>query len=213
MTWHPNGLSLERYRPMVEALALLTGTFPLAVALHLPTLWFLVPFTFITLTGRAYAAYGLSLQRPGSLRFHAAVIAAVFLPYALGHYLLAHWWGGWHFRFRLPPGFLTSGIDQVLLIALPEEFFFRGYFQTEVDRVCGKRYEFLGAQWGAGLPIAAAVFAACHVAYGGPARLVVFFPGLLYGWLRARTDTILVPALYHATSNLLMQIMLASFFH
>ena len=45
---------------------------------------------------------------------------------------------------------------------------------------------------------------------GGPARLIVFFPGVLYGWLRARTDTIVVPTLYHAASNVLMQIMLAS---
>jgi len=58
--------------------------------------------------------------------------------------------------------------------------------------------------------VAAALFAACHVIYGGPVRLIVFFPGLLYGWLRARTGTILVPTFYHAGSNLLMQVMLAS---
>ncbi|MFN8627463.1 MAG: CPBP family intramembrane glutamic endopeptidase [Candidatus Binatia bacterium] len=200
----------QRYRPIAEALALLVATFPLAVGLHLPTLWFLLPFGLVTLTKRSFATYGLSLRRPGAPAFHAAVLAAVFLPYALGHYLLAHWWSGMHFHFRLPPSFLQALIDQVLLIGLSEEFFFRGYLQTECDRSCGKPYTFLGARWGLGLPIAAALFAVCHLAHGGPARLLVFFPGLLYGWLRARTDTILVPALYHAFSNLLMQVMMAS---
>lgn len=200
----------QRSRPIAEALALLIGTLPLAVGLHLPPLWFLLPFALITLTHRSFLVYGLSLRRPGSLTFHATVIAVVFLPYVLGHYLLAHWCSGADFRLRLPADFPRSVADQVLLIGLPEEFFFRGYLQTEFDRVRGRPYRFLGAQWGIGLPIAAALFAACHVVNGGLPRLIVFFPGLLYGWLRARTETILVPAFYHAGSNLLMQIMLAS---
>jgi len=198
---------------MAEALVLLAVTFPLAVNLHLPTLWFVLPFAVITLTKRSFGTYGLNLRRPGGPVFHAALIVAVFLPYAMGHYLLAHWWSGATFRFRLPPLFLRAIVDQVFLIGLPEEFFFRGYLQTECDRSCGKPYALLGAQWGIGLPIAAALFATCHVVHGGPARLIVFFPGLLYGWLRARTDTIVVPALYHAGSNLLMQIMVASLSH
>jgi membrane protease YdiL (CAAX protease family) len=43
--------------------------------------------------------------------------------------------------------------------------------------------------------------------------MIVFFPGLLYGWLRARTDTIIVPTLYHAASNILMKVMIASLIH
>ena len=170
----------------------------------------MVPFVLITFTDRSYADYGVTLRRPGSLRFHAAVITAVFIPYAIGHYALAHWGFGMRFRFRLPLHFLQSAFDQILIIALPEEFFFRGYLQTQCDRVWGKPYRLWGAQVGIGLPLAAALFATCHVFFGGPIRLIVFFPGLLYGWLRARTDTIAVPALYHAGSNLLMELMLAS---
>jgi hypothetical protein len=128
----------------------------------------------------------------------------------LGHYLFAHWWLGAGFHFRLPPEFVETALDQVVIVALPEEFFFRGYMQTECDRVWGKPYRLWGASWGIGLPVTALVFAACHMFNGGPARLIVFFPGVLYGWLRARTDTIVVPTLYHAASNVLMQIMLAS---
>jgi membrane protease YdiL (CAAX protease family) len=201
---------LRRYRPLAEAVALLAVTFPLAVGLHVPTLWFLTPLALLTLTNRPYETYGLTWARPGSPAFHAAVILVIFPLYLIGHYALAHWWLGAGFHFRWPPEFLQSAVDQVLAIAIPEEFFFRGYFQTECDRVFGKPYRALGADWGVGLPLAAAIFAACHVVFGGPARLIVFFPGLLYGWLRARTATIAVPAAYHAVSNLLMSIMVAS---
>lgn len=201
---------MGRYRPALEALALLSVTFPLAVGLHLSTLWFLAPFCLLTFLRRPYARYGLTLRRPGSLCWHACVIAIIFVPYAFGQYALAHWTRGASFHLRMPADFLTSVVEQVLLIGLPEEFFFRGYLQTQFDQACGRPYHLLGARWGFGLPSAAALFALCHLLYGGPLRLLVFFPGLLYGWLRARTGTIAVPTLYHAGSNLLMQVMLAS---
>ncbi|MFQ5665470.1 MAG: myxosortase family intramembrane protease [Candidatus Binatia bacterium] len=201
---------MARYRPIVEALALLAATFPLAVGLHLPTLWFLTPFAVLTVSRRSYAAYGLSVRRPGSAGLHATVIGTIFVPYAVAHWALASYWSGATLHFRLPDSFLRSVFDQVLLIGLPEEFFFRGYLQTQLDQAWGRPYRFGAAPWGVGLPVAALLFATCHLINGGPVRLIVFFPGLLYGWLRARTGTILVPALYHAGSNLLMQIMVAS---
>jgi len=203
-------VSVHRYEPVIEGLALLAVTFPIAIGLHLSTLWFVVPLAVLTLTKRPYPEYGLCFDRPGSIRFHGAVIAIVFLPYAIGHYLLAHWWLGTSFRFRLPPDLLRSTFDQVLLTALPEEFFFRGYLQTQFDRVWDRPYRLFGADWGIGLLLAAALFAGCHVPFGGPGRMIVFFPGLLYGWLRERTGTIAVPTVYHAFSNLLMQTMLVS---
>jgi len=113
---------------------------------------------------------------PGGLRFHVAVVLGVFVPYALGHYAIAHWCG-------VPPsvsGFRRSlrrrVFDQLLIIGLSEEVFFRGYLQTQFDRVWGRPYRCLGAAWGVGLPLAAALFAACHMWSGGPPRLIVFFP-------------------------------------
>ena len=201
---------MRRYAPIVEALALLLITLLAAVGLHLPTLWLVSPLVLLTLTRRSYDAYGLSLHDPGSVRFHIAVIAAVFVPYVFGHYALARWWFGAQFHLRLPPRLLRSAFEQVLMIGLPEEFFFRGYLQTQLDRVWQRPYRLLGTRWGLGLPAAAALFAVCHVIYGGPVRLIVVFPGLLYGWLRARAGTIAVPALYHAASNVLMEVMQAS---
>jgi membrane protease YdiL (CAAX protease family) len=203
-------VSARHYQPAVEGLALLVVTFPLAVGLHLSTLWFIAPLVVISVAKRPYADYALTLQRPGGIGLHTLVAAGVFVPYIIGHYLLAHWWFGARFTLRLPPDLLRGALDQVLLIGLPEEFFFRGYLQTQLDQVWNRPYRLFRVNWGIGLPMAAALFAICHVPFGGAGRLIVFFPGLLYGWLRLRTGTIAVPALYHAFSNLLMQTMLLS---
>jgi membrane protease YdiL (CAAX protease family) len=199
-----------KIRPVLEMLAVLVVSFALATALRLPTLWLLLPLALLVATGRPLARYGVSLRRPGRLGFHLAVSAAVFIPYVLAHCAVEFLRFGATFHFQLPPHFARQVVEQMLIIALPEEFFFRGYLQTELDRILGKPYRFLGARFGAGLVIAALLFAVCHTPFGGPARLSVFFPGLLYGWLRARTGTIVVPVLYHAVSNLLLSVLVAS---
>ena len=53
------------------------------------------------------------------------------------------------------------------------------------------------------LVIQAALFALVHfVVDGQPERLAVFFPGLLFGWIRARRGGIGAAILFHALSNL-----------
>ena len=84
-----------------------------------------------------------------SLGLAAVVSLAIFPVFLLG----AHLWmrlmagkGGFH--FALPPEFLSVAAAQLLLIALPEEFFFRGYFQSAMDRIFPARWRFLGADLG-----------------------------------------------------------------
>ncbi|MDT8366604.1 MAG: CPBP family glutamic-type intramembrane protease [bacterium] len=61
------------------------------------------------------------------------------------------------------------------------------------------------------LPIVVTVllFSLAHVAVDlDPARLAVFFPGLLFGWLRAKTGTLLAPILSHGSANLLSMLLI-----
>ncbi|HYD49829.1 MAG TPA: CPBP family intramembrane glutamic endopeptidase [Terriglobales bacterium] len=199
-----------RLPPAAEGLLLLAITLPLALAFNFPTLWLLMPLALLAVTARPYEPYGLEWGRYGSWRFHLVVCTAVFVPYCIGHYLSAYWWQGADFTLRVPPQFPRQIIEQFLLIALPEEMFFRGYLQSQFDRSWGTRWKVLDAQVGPGWLAANVLFAFCHIFRGGPARLIVFFPGLLYGWLRARTGSIAAPVTYHAVSNLLMQVMLES---
>ncbi len=103
------------------------------------------------------------------------------------------------------PNIGNAMLFQLLLIALPEEFYFRGYFQSTIDIVCKKRIRFLGIDVGWGFLVTAAVFAVAHtiVAYQWW-HFSIFFPALLFGYLRLRTGSITAPVLFHVASNVLM---------
>jgi len=197
-------------RIVVEALALLGLTLGLVLGLGISTLWLVVPVFWLSLTKRSFDAYALGYGEPGSWRFHLLLAPTIFGAYAVGHVLFAQWVLGETFAPASPPALTAEIVTQVLLIGLPEEVFFRGYLQTQLDRLSQRRWQVLGVSVGVGLPLAAALFALCHVFGGGPARLITFFPGLWYGWLRARTGNVWVPALYHAASNVIMKIVLTS---
>ena len=90
---------------------------------------------------------------------------------------------------------------QVLTVGLPEELFFRGYLQGELQAVASPR-----AWWPA--LVAAIVFGLAHVAVGrGPAAVVTALPGFLFGLLRRRTGTIWVPVLVHGAANTVHRIL------
>ncbi len=147
---------------------------------------------------------------PQGIGFHVVVSIAIFVPYLIGHALLASMFWGARFQPTMPEDMGWAVLQHVFLIALPEEVFFRGYLQTQIDRASTRRWRVLGAEVGVGWVASSVLFGACHIFNGGPARLVTAFPGLWYGWLRARTGNVWVPALYHAASNLLMKFMVAS---
>ena len=99
-------------------------------------------------------------------------------------------------------------IIQLGLVALPEEWFFRGYLQARLDEQMGTPWRFLGTSVGPGLVLAALAFALLHpILLPGLHRLLVFFPALLFGWLRARTGNIGAAVLMHATCNLLLEVL------
>ena len=95
---------------------------------------------------------------------------------------------------------------QLILVAVPEEWFFRGYLQQRLDQAFGRPWRVLGADLGWGWLLASVMFAIGHLVLDPrPARLAVFFPSLLFGWLLSRTRSILAPAGFHALCNVLSQ--------
>jgi membrane protease YdiL (CAAX protease family) len=127
--------------------------------------------------------------------------AIAFPPFWLGYV----WWYGVSGPFMpaAPPALLDDVLGQLLVIALPEEAFYRGYLQTACDDALGAKVRVLGARVGVGLLLTSAIFALGHLAtQPHPARLAVFFPALVFGWLRARTGGIGAPLTFHALCNL-----------
>ena len=111
----------------------------------------------------------------------------------------------------LAPGlgwWLTFALWQLAMIALSEELFFRGFVQTSLNARWPARRLVLGVPMGWAWPAASALFALGHlVTTPHPARLLVFFPGLLMGWLRERTGGLLAPIVFHGLANLLMELL------
>lgn len=133
---------------------------------------------------------------------YAAGLALLTLPpFWLGFVV----WYGAEGTFTLDVDWhlLDEALGQLLVIALPEEAFFRGYLQTSLEDRWPPRRRVLGAPMGWAVVAASAVFALGHLAtVPDPARLAVFFPSLAFGWLRARTGGIGAGVLYHASCNL-----------
>jgi membrane protease YdiL (CAAX protease family) len=97
-------------------------------------------------------------------------------------------------------------------VALSEEYFYRGYLTLRLEERWPPRRRILGAPLGRAALLAAVLFALGHLLEPAPWRLSVFFPALLFAWLRARTGTVIGAALCHWLCNVaLLLLELAAF--
>jgi membrane protease YdiL (CAAX protease family) len=115
----------------------------------------------------------------------------------------------WEFHLQLPPRFPEWVVDQYLVVALSEEYFYRGYLQSRLNACWPKQ----NSLWKPGLWLTALLFALGHLASFEVSRLSVFFPALLFGWAKEKTQGLLCPILLHGSCNLLLMVLQASFVH
>jgi membrane protease YdiL (CAAX protease family) len=120
--------------------------------------------------------------------------------------LLAPYVGAPHpLHFALPQGAawldFGGGVAGNAAVALSEEFFYRGYLTLRLEERFPPRTRIFGAPLGLGAVLAAALFALGHLLVPAPFRLAVFFPALLFAWLRARTGTVVGAAICHFLFN------------
>lgn len=130
-----------------------------------------------------------------SLFWFAIATVVIFPPFLLANHLYQHFL--FHRSFEWVP--LAKPVElistQIFLIAFPEEFFFRGYLQTAIKRVYPR--------WA--IPIAAFLFAFSHSLIALRWwHFAIFFPGLVFGWLRQKTNGLVAPILFHAFCNVLV---------
>jgi len=109
---------------------------------------------------------------------------------------------------RLDASFLEFCALQLVVVALPEELFFRGFLLGLLEKRFPPRRRFLGGGVGLALVLSAAAFAIVHIPKDGdPRALATFFPGLLFGWMRSATSSILAGTVTHAGSNILIKLL------
>jgi uncharacterized protein len=135
-----------------------------------------------------------------------APLAPAGVCYGFGGWQDAHWPVlGW--------STLQLAFVQVVVIALPEELFFRGLVHELCERALPPKRRFLSGGVGWALVLSSALFALGHLAVTfDPTRLAVFFPGLVFGWMRSATGSILAGTIAHAASNLFIHILQETFF-
>lgn len=154
--------------------------------------------------GRSVRAAALPAVRETGVAL--LVAAVVFPPFVYGFWLYNA--PTQPFELTWPESFGSFVLTQLLVVALPEEALFRGTFQTRLHdawkprTIAGVTLDLRA--W----VLTAALFALVHfVSIPHPARLAVFFPGLLFGLLRAWRGGIGAAMLLHAMSNLLSEML------
>jgi membrane protease YdiL (CAAX protease family) len=126
--------------------------------------------------------------------------------------LLAHFYQTLLFGMRFDAGGFRWSWEtvavQLILVALPEEFFFRGYIQTMLATRFSKRFRIFGLKLfevPVALPLTSLLFAFSHsfitLRWW---HFAIFFPSLVFGWLRERTEGLVAPIFFHALSNLVL---------
>ena len=228
-------LAQDAAREAIALWAICFGLIVVAFAFYGPaaklvaTLGFLyLPELSMRRRGEGFREYGVSLRTSkqevvltlGLLfvtlpLFVAGYLAFVqllpMLPEPVRH-LIAPYPRDWHFSLRLPDRFAEWVIDQYFVVALPEEFFYRGFVQTRLRDAWPQGRTFLGARLGRAFWVTAVLFALGHLAIFQVWRLGVFFPALMFGWLREKTGSVMGAAFLHGSFNLAMLVLEASFF-
>lgn len=120
------------------------------------------------------------------------------LPFALGR--------GWFWLLELI-------LAQLIAVALPEEVFYRGYLQGLLGTVFRRRRRILGVEVSVGAIVATStLFALGHFLLDlNPLRLGVFFPSLLFGWIRCATPTLGGAIVFHAMCNVLVRLLIVHY--
>ena len=86
-------------------------------------------------------------------------------------------------------------------VAFAEEFFYRGYMTLRFE----ERWTPLRSAL-----TASALFAVGHLLQPAPFRLLVFFPALIFAWLRHKTGTVVAAAIAHFAFNAWLVILIGS---
>jgi membrane protease YdiL (CAAX protease family) len=229
------GLALAKALSLVEPTGILAANLAGVAAF----LFLALPDARVRARGEAWADYGVPFhglsdgrtwRAAGRGALQGLLVCAVVFPLFAGAFwvyaevvlprlpaavarVVAPYGGPVRLGLRLPADPAVFALVQLLVVALPEEIFYRGWMQTAWARGEPSRgVTVLGARLGAGFVRTQLLFALGHLVVLQPWRLGTFVPGLLFGWVRERTGGVAAPIVVHALSNVLVRTLELSFY-
>jgi len=172
-------------------------------------LLFYIPLFFLKKTKTHVSFFDPTLKKFFSSVLLFLLVSVLVFP-LFG--ILAHFWmkifyhvSSFHFA-AFTAEMWQLALFQVVVIALPEEFFFRGYLQERMNLLFpSKPWKIFGVHLGKSWLLTAFVFALAHslivVQWW---HFSIFFPALLFGYLREKTGSITAAVFFHAACNVFM---------
>jgi membrane protease YdiL (CAAX protease family) len=162
-----------------------------------------LPILIDTITTRKLNFYGIIPKKPGlnvKLLVMSSFIVLLFI--FAGFFLKEHWWGilpQFNFVAKNLPAII---LFQVLVVAFPEEFFFRGFLQTRFGQKNLSCVRFSQAIKSGSVYISAGLFTIFHCTVDFSLESVlIFFPGFLFALLKVMSGGIFASIFLHSFSN------------
>ncbi|MBN2804093.1 MAG: CPBP family intramembrane metalloprotease [Deltaproteobacteria bacterium] len=172
-----------------------------------------IPVFILDRKGKPYKKYGLTFSSPlKDLPVVFTISLVTWTPIVIFIFIFPALWGLKNAffsldNFKASHNLLQSSAVHLFIVAIPEEFFYRGYLLGRFDEIFTSRKKILGVETGPGLYISSLLFAIGHfIIIPEPSRLLVFFPSLVFGWLKYRQKDINSSVMYHGGSNIFMNI-------
>ncbi|MCL4479251.1 MAG: CPBP family glutamic-type intramembrane protease [Deltaproteobacteria bacterium] len=170
-------------------------------------LFLYIPVMILFIKKKSPELYGLGKKGMLSGMIKAIAMVIIIFPlYSTGFYFYMKWF--YHLAMTLSfihtLSILRFAFYDLLMVAIPEEVFYRGYLQSELKRCDRKKFHFAGIEIGVSFVIVNILFALGHlIVIQDIARLAVFFPGLVFSWLKEKDYNISGSVTFHWLSNVL----------
>lgn len=200
--WESAGLFFS-LMVIFKTLHLLGGAAGWILEVLVPITWVYLPVILLYWKKRDFKQYGLIGNGWRRDLILALVIGLVVLPLFLtGFYLYHGLFLDRTIEIRWNLQIAWAALIQVLVIAFPEEVFFRGYMQSHLNILFTKRLNWRGWSLSWSIVVTSLLFALGHfIIHPNPARLAVFFPSLLFGLMRERSGSVISSGLFHGLAN------------
>ena len=183
---------------------------PRDVLILVPLLFIYVPLLWLRRIKEDPGDYGLVLEKVGAaLRFDIILYLIIFPPFILFNHVYQDLLFNRQPQWILPDNLLMDVVlYHLVYVALPEEFFYRGYMQSRLDLVFPRTRTVFGIPLGWGFLITVVLFTVGHtIVQFRWWHFAIAFPALLFGWIRYRTGNVVASTFFHAACNITMALL------